>query len=59
MNPIISIILPFYNAEHYIAQTIDSIINQTFDKYELILVDDGSVDGSVEVVKHILTNRGG
>lgn len=47
----ISIIIPVYNAEKYIQETIDSIIAQTYHEYELILVDDGSVDNSLAILK--------
>ena len=40
-QPAISIILPAYNAEKYIAQTISSLLSQTFTNFELLLVDDG------------------
>lgn len=44
MNPEISIIVPIYNVEKYLNKCIESILNQTFYKFELILVDDGSSD---------------
>lgn len=47
--PILSIIVPVYNAEEYLANCIQSIINQTFQDWELILVDDGSTDHSGEM----------
>lgn len=44
MNPQISIIVPVYKAEPYLHRCVDSILNQTFTDFELILVDDGSQD---------------
>lgn len=46
MEPILSVIVPVYNVERYIHNCIDSILNQTFTNFELILVDDGSTDKS-------------
>lgn len=45
-NPIISVIVPIYNAENYLSRCIDSIISQTFTNFELLLIDDGSTDNS-------------
>lgn len=47
--PEISIIVPVYNVENYIHKCIDSILNQTFSDFELILVDDGSTDDSGKI----------
>ena len=49
--PTISIIVPVYNAEKYLNQCIQSILNQTFSDLEVILVDDGSKDNSFEICK--------
>ena len=43
-EPIISIIMPFYNDKKYIEQAVNSVLNQTFPNYELLIVDDGSKD---------------
>lgn len=46
MHPIVSIIVPVYNAEKTLARCVDSILNQTYQDYELLLVNDGSTDSS-------------
>lgn len=53
-NDLITIISPLYNKVNYIDQTINSVINQTSSAWELIIVDDGSTDGSYEVVEKYL-----
>ena len=46
INPKISVIVPVYKAEHYLARCVDTLLAQTFDDFEAILVDDGSPDNS-------------
>ena len=53
----ISVITPVYNAEKYIKETIESVLNQTYKDIELILVDDCSTDGSVEIIKSYKDSR--
>ncbi|NBH73135.1 glycosyltransferase family 2 protein [Clostridiaceae bacterium] len=49
MKQLLSIIVPIYNAEQYLVQCIESIINQTYDNLQIIFVDDGSTDSSLEI----------
>lgn len=51
-----SIILPTYNRSHIISETIKSVIDQTYDRWELIIVDDGSTDKTKEVVEKFIKN---
>jgi glycosyltransferase involved in cell wall biosynthesis len=56
-NPAISVIIPTYNRSHLIGKSIQSVLNQTYSNFELIVVDDGSTDGTGEVVKAINDKR--
>lgn len=48
--PEISVIIPCYNQEKYIKECLDSVLNQTFKDYEVIIINDGSTDGSLSVI---------
>lgn len=48
---LITVIIPLYNKAAYIKKTIESVLNQTYDEYEIVVVDDGSTDDSVNVVR--------
>lgn len=50
MNELISIIIPVYNANQYIEATVATVLAQTYENWELLLVDDGSADGSYETI---------
>ena len=57
--PAVSIVIPMYNAEKYIGECLDSILNQTFQDFEVILVDDCSTDNSRVVAESYLEKFGG
>ena len=56
IKPFFSIIIPLYNKEDYIEATLISILNQTFTDFEVIIVNDGSTDSSLEKTKNIISN---
>lgn len=51
----VSIIVPVYNSAEYIGSTLDSIINQDFNSFEIIVIDDGSTDNSLEIIEDKLS----
>jgi glycosyltransferase involved in cell wall biosynthesis len=51
MNPLVSIVLSTYKGEKYLAEQIDSILNQTYQPFELVISDDASTDGTRELLK--------
>jgi len=50
-TPLISVVIPAYNHQHFIGPAIDSVLQQTLDDFELIIVDDGSTDDTAKVIK--------
>ncbi|MEN6318260.1 MAG: glycosyltransferase [Syntrophaceae bacterium] len=55
-SPLISVMICTYNGERYLSQTIESVLNQTYSNLELIIVDDGSTDHTVEIIKNYQKN---
>lgn len=54
--PLVSIIIPAYNSQAFIGQTIESVINQSYPDWELLVIDDGSIDGTAAIVKSYLAD---
>lgn len=50
MNPRVSVVLPVWNAERFLPEAIESILSQTLPDFELVVVDDGSTDGTAEIL---------
>lgn len=57
MEPLVSVCIPAYNNAAYIKETIDSILNQTYQNLELVICDDKSKDNTVEVIESIKDDR--
>ena len=57
MSELISIIVPIYNSQNYIEETIQSVLNQTYQNWELLLVDDGSNDDSARICKYFVNKH--
>jgi glycosyltransferase involved in cell wall biosynthesis len=66
-QPLVSIIIPCYNAERWVQEAVESCLNQSYPNIEIIIVDDGSTDGSLEILRRYIPlirvetgpNRGG
>lgn len=55
MRPLVSVIVPIYNSEKFLAETIESILNQSYRNLEIILINDGSTDNSKQICKEYST----
>ena len=51
MPPLVSVVTIFFNGERFLADAIESVLAQRFDRWELLLVDDGSTDGSTAIAR--------
>lgn len=58
-NQLVSVVIPLYNAEKYIEETMQSILDRTYKNIEIVIVDDGSKDRSPSIVKILLKNTQG
>ena len=53
---LVSVIMPCYNMEHFVSDTITSVLRQTYSHWELLIVDDASTDGTVAIIKELCSN---
>ncbi|NNC50945.1 MAG: glycosyltransferase [Flaviramulus sp.] len=51
LRPLITVLMPVYNCELYVSEAIESILNQTFDDFEFLIIDDASTDKTVSIIK--------
>ena len=56
-KPLISVIVPVYNVKGYLTECVESLLAQTFDSYEILLIDDGSTDGSSTLCESFKTSH--
>jgi len=56
-NPLVSVLMPAYNAEEYIGIAINGILNQTFTDFELVIINDGSTDNTEKIIKSFTDKR--
>ncbi|MBA7689290.1 Undecaprenyl-phosphate 4-deoxy-4-formamido-L-arabinose transferase [subsurface metagenome] len=56
-NPTVSVIIPTYNRAHLVSRAIESVLNQTYQDFEIIVVDDGSTDDTEEIVRSFKNER--
>ena len=50
-NPLVSVLIPCFNAERFVGEAIESALQQQYRPIEVVVVDDGSTDGSAEVIR--------
>ena len=55
--PFFSVVIPLYNKEHLIKQTIKSLLDQSFEDFEVLIINDGSTDKSLELVERLIDSR--
>ena len=58
MEPLVSIIVPVYNAEKFIRETMDCVVSQTYPEWELLLVEDCSRDKTVDIIEAYIRESG-
>ena len=57
MPPFFSVIIPTYNSENFIIETLDSVMNQSYKNFEIIISDDGSTDQTIDKIEEIFNHH--
>src|SRR6185295_12041298 len=57
MRPLVSVVMPVYNQERYVQAAVDSVLRQSFTDFEFVIVDDGSTDGTREILGRLTDPR--
>ena len=56
-SPLVTVLMPVYNGSRFLAEAIESILHQTFEDFEFVIIDDASTDSSVEIIKSYFDSR--
>jgi len=56
-NELISILIPCYNTQNYLGKCLDTVISQTYSNIEIIIINDGSTDKSLDIMKEYMRER--
>jgi glycosyltransferase involved in cell wall biosynthesis len=57
MSPLVSVVIPLYNKERYIGEALQSVLSQTVQEFEVVVVNDGSTDGGADIVRQFADSR--
>ena len=58
-NPLVSVIIPFLNVQQFLRETVESVVSQEYNNWEIVLIDDGSTDGSTEIAMQLASEYKG
>ena len=56
-SPLLSIVIPAYNAQNYLDDCLNSILMQDFEDYQVVIIDDGSIDNTQKICRRKLNSR--
>ena len=56
-TPLLTVLMPVYNADKFLDESINSILSQTYSDFELLILDDASTDNSLKIIKNLCKKR--